>query len=378
MALLHYLTRTHFDFGAVAGLPKHLDFLKISRPLLCTDKGIIAAGLLDKVRETGLDAREITLFDGVPANPTEAAVLDALEAYRQSGCDGIIALGGGSSIDLAKGVALLATHPPPLSAYAAVTGGTRKIGPCAPLIAIPTTAGTGSEVSVGTVIVVEDGRKLTIVSPHVVPKIAICDPELTLGLPPTLTAATGMDAVTHCVEAFLSPLVDPPAEAIALDGLRRAIGQSWLKRAVTDGAGKEARWNMMMASTEGALAFIKGLGAVHSMSHAVGRLPALKAHHGTLNAVILPTVLRYNDGHVGDKYARLREAMGLEPASDLPAEIEALNANLGLPANLSEMGVAKDMIPGLAEQALADLSTMTTPRKPSLEDYASLFEQAMV
>jgi 4-hydroxybutyrate dehydrogenase len=378
MALLQYLTRTYFDFGAVAGLAAHLDSLKISRPLLCTDKGIIASGLLDKVRESEPRTWEVVVFDGVPANPTEAAVLDAVGLYRESACDGIIALGGGSSIDLAKGVALLATHPAPLSGYAAVSGGVKKIGPCAPVIAIPTTAGTGSEVSVGTVIIVEDGRKLTIVSPHVIPKLAICDPDLTLGLPPALTAATGMDAVTHCVEAFLSRLVDPPAEAIALDGLRRAIGQSWLKRAVSNGADREARWNMMMASTEGALAFIKGLGAVHSMSHAVGRLPALKAHHGTLNAVILPTVLRFNDGHVGDKYGRLREAMGLAPTADLASEIESLNASIGLPANLSDMGVTKDMIPGLAEQALADLSTMTTPRKPSLEDYAWLFEQAMV
>ena len=155
-----------------------------------------------------------------------------------------------------------------------------------------------------------DGRKLILASDHLVPNAAICDPELTLGLPPVLTAGAGMDALTHCIEAVLSPLDDPPAEAIGLDGVERIIRKESLVRACEDGQDKDARWNMMMASTEGAMAFSKGLGAVHSMSHAVGADQELRLHHGTLNGVILPTILRFNKDHVGDKYARISRAMG--------------------------------------------------------------------
>ncbi len=199
---------------------------------------------------------------------------------------------------MAKAVALLVAHPPPLAQYAMVEGGVARITPAvAPLIAIPTTAGTGSEVGRGGLITLADGRKLGLVSPHLIPKVAICDPELTLGLPPLLTAATGMDALAHCLETFLSPRVNPPAEAIALDGLGRAARH--IERAVSDGADREARWQMMTASMEGAMAFQKGLGAVHAMSHPMGALREPSLHHGTLNAVVLPAVLRFNEGHGG-------------------------------------------------------------------------------
>src|SRR6185437_179364 len=221
MALINYLTRIQFDFGTLALLPNELAALGVARPLLVTDRGIRDSGLLQRVQDL-LPGRH-AVFDATPANPTERAVLAALAQYRGSACDGIVALGGGSAMDLAKGVRLLATHPEPLVQYAFIEGGAAKIKPgMPPLVAIPTTAGTGSEVGRGAVLIMADGRKLGVGSPHLIPNLALCDPELTLGLPAGLTAGTGMDAVAHCVETFLSPAVNPPAEAIALDGLDRA------------------------------------------------------------------------------------------------------------------------------------------------------------
>lgn len=377
MALITYLTKIQFDFGALALAGEELAGLGVARPLVVTDPGIVACGLLERLRAALPAAVRETVFDATPANPTEAAVLAALRLYREAGCDGLVALGGGSSIDLAKGVALLATQPEPLARYMAVAGGGERITPdVAPLIAIPTTAGTGSEVGRGALITLSDGRKVGFVSPHLIPRVALCDPELTLGLPPALTAATGMDAVAHCIETFLSPRVNPPAEAIALDGLARAARH--IERAVADGADRAARWEMMMAALEGGMTFQKGLGAVHAMSHPLGALRAPVLHHGTLNAVVLPAVLRFNAGHVGDKYERLRAAMGLPAEADLGAAIEDLNARLGLPASLRAMGVAPELIPGLAKAAVEDHCAATNPRPASAADYEALYVTAQM
>lgn len=376
MATLNYLNTTHIDFGSRSMVADTMKQLGIKRPMIVTDKGIVAAGILDKVREAMGNEFSPEIFDGTPENPTEEATLEALAQYEASGCDGIISLGGGSSMDLAKGLGLLATHDGDLTQFAAIEGGSALIGETTPHIAMPTTAGTGSEVSVGTVIITKDGRKLIFASQNLIPKVALCDPELTLGLPARLTAATGMDAITHCIEAVISPMDNPPAEAVGLDGLRRAFKMGYLEKAVADGQDKDARYNMMMAASEGAMAFIKGLGAVHSMSHACGRIKELKLHHGTLNAVILPAVLRYNADFVGDKYDRIREAMGLPANADLADEIEALNARIGIPKNLGEMGVSMDT-PGIVENAVTDVSTFTNPRPLEASDYEKLFEQAI-
>jgi len=376
VALITYLTKIQFDFGALALLPEELAALGIARPLVATDKGIVACGLLARLAAVLPADTAATVFDATPANPTEAAVRAALSLYREAGCDGLIALGGGSSMDLAKAVALLVEHPAPLAQYAMVEGGVARITPAvAPLIAIPTTAGTGSEVGRGGLITLADGRKLGLVSPHLIPKVAICDPELTLGLPPLLTAATGMDALAHCLETFLSPRVNPPAEAIALDGLGRAARH--IERAVSEGGDREARWQMMTASMEGAMAFQKGLGAVHAMSHPMGALREPSLHHGTLNAVVLPAVLRFNEDHVGDKYARLRQVMGLPEGADLAEAIADLNARLGLPAGLAEMGLPAELIPDLAVAATKDHCAATNPRAASAADYEALFREAM-
>ncbi|MBM3648905.1 MAG: iron-containing alcohol dehydrogenase, partial [Alphaproteobacteria bacterium] len=332
------------------------------------------AGLLDRVLDVLPAGGDLPLFDLAPSNPTEESVLAAHARYREQSCDGVVGLGGGSSMDLAKAVALLAGSGGPLGRFDPLIGGAKLIVDVAPIVAIPTTAGTGSEVSVGFVIVMKDGRKLTFASPRLIPSVAICDPDLTLALPPLLTAATGMDAITHCIEAVLSPVVNPPAEGIAYDGLHRAWRS--IEAAVGDGSDRAARWNMMMASTEGALAFVKGLGAVHAMSHAAGRLSDLRLHHGTLNAVILPTILRYNAGTSDEKYTRLAQAMGLPAGTDLADAIATRNVALGLPRGLRDMGIRESMVGDLARHALADLSTRTNPRPIDADAYASLFRAA--
>lgn len=376
MPMLSYLTTTHFDFGAIQVLGPELTRLGVKRPLFVTDLGVRAAGLLDRVQAAMPGGAGLPVFDGTPGNPTEAATLAALAQYRAEGCDGVVCLGGGSSMDLGKTVALLAVSGEPMLRYDPLKGGGKFITGVSPVVCIPTTAGTGSEVSVGVVIITEAGQKLTLANPQLIPKVAICDPELTLGLPPLLTAATGMDAITHCIEAFLAPTVNPPAEGVALDGLYR--GWRAIEAAVAHGGtDRDARWQMMMASTEGAMAFIKGLGAVHSMSHAIGRRADLRAHHGTLNAVILPTVLRFNEPACADKYVRLRLAMGLDAGADLAAAVAARNAAIGLPAGLAAMGVTAAMIPDLVPYAMSDLAHFGNPRKPGAQDYAALFEQAL-
>lgn len=376
MPTITYLTTIQFDFGAVKLLGGETKAVGISRPLVVTDKGVAACGVLDKVLEHLPDAMQVSIFDGTPENPTEAAVFMALAQYRANDCDGLIAVGGGSPMDLAKGVAILTAHEPPLEQYAAIFGGAAKItDKVAPVIAVPTTAGTGSEVGRGAILTLNDGRKLGFSSPNNIPRRAICDPELTLGLPKRLTAATGMDAVAHCVETFISPVVNPPAEGIAIEGLRRAMG--FIERAVEDGGDREARWEMMMAAMMGAMAFQKGLGAVHAISHPLGGLQEPRLHHGTLNAVVMPAVLRYNASHVGDKYDRLRAVMGLEAGTDLPSFIEEFNVKLELPANLREMGVPDAIVPDMAAAAEIDHCNATNPRPATKDDYLVLIQEAM-
>lgn len=376
MATITYLTSIQFDFGAVRCISEELKALGIQRPLMVTDKGIVNSGILDRVSHSlGVVFSTERVFADTPPNPTEAAVKLAATRFLEQDCDGVIAVGGGSSIDLAKGVALHVTHAPPFAQYAAILGGLAKItASVAPVIAIPTTAGTGSEVGRAALITLDDGRKLGFISPHLIPKRAICDPELTLGLPPLLTAATGMDALTHCIETFLSPRINPPADAIALDGAVRAF--TWIDRAVQHGDDREARWQMMMASLQGGLTFQKGLGAVHSMSHPLGGLKEPVLHHGTLNAVILPSVLAFNEGFVGDKYEKFKAALGLAGSDLLPEFIEGLNKRIGLPGSLQEMGLPPDAIPRLAEAAVLDHSTATNPKPADASDFERLFRQA--
>jgi alcohol dehydrogenase class IV len=373
--IITYLTKVRFGPGAVREIEEEIALLGIARPFIVTDAGVAKAGLVDEVLRGGNMPSHTPVFVDTPENPTEEAVEAALAILKDAEADGIVAVGGGSAIDLAKGVALLATHPGPLEPYAAIRGGVAKIGPVLPLIAVPTTAGTGSEVGRATLITLRNERKLGFVSPHLIPRCAVCDPELARSLPPRLTAATGMDAISHCVETFLSPKYNPPADAIALDGL----GRAWrnLPAALADGMAIEPRTEMAMAALQGAMAFQKGLGAVHSTSHALGGLKAFRLHHGTLNAVMMPAVLAYNAPVCAEKYARIRAVLGLPEGADLPEAFERMTRTVGLPTTLAQMGVSSDVIPTVAKWSEEDHSTPSNPRPAGAQDFAGILRAAM-
>jgi 4-hydroxybutyrate dehydrogenase len=400
MPQIFYITQVQFDFGAISALKAECDRVGISRPLVITDAGVRAAGVLQQAL-TALGALPVAVFDATPSNPTEAAVRAAASAYAAHRADGLIAVGGGSSIDCAKGVAIAATHPGPLAHYATIEGGSPRITEAvAPLIAVPTTSGTGSEVARGAILIVDDGRKLGFHSWHIVPKAAICDPDLTLGLPPLLTAATGMDAIAHCIETFLTAAFNPPADGIALDGLTR--GWAHIEAATRNGQDREARRQLMSASMQGAMAFQKGLGCVHSLSHSLGGVNP-RLHHGTLNAMFLPAVLRFNADapsvQADHRLQRMAQAMGLatwsaapdasgktaanavltaQAAADLIADaITQRNAALGLPQGLGAMGVTSADFDRVIAGALADHCHKTNPRLASAADYQRMLQESM-
>ena len=381
MAFIFYLTHIHIGSDALLQLKPECERIGIKRPLIVSDKGVVAAGIVERVTAT-LSGLPCTLFHDTPSNPTEAMARRAADMYRDSGCDGMIAVGGGSSIDLAKAAAILATHPGELKTYATIEGGSVRItSAAAPVIAVPTTSGTGSEVARGAIVILNDGRKLGFHSWHLLPRSAICDPLLTLGLPPYLTAATGMDAIAHCVETFLSAAFNPPADGIALDGLERAWAS--IETATRDGSNVDARLNMMSASMQGAMAFQKGLGAVHSLSHPLGGLKIdgkTGLHHGTLNAIVMPAVLRFNASAPSvikeNKIARLKHAMRLGDSDDIADAVTSMCARLGLPPGLEQVGVKKEMFDLVIQGAMVDHCHKTNPREATPEEYRQLLNES--
>jgi len=376
-------TRVLLGPGALRRLPEEVRRLGLHRPLVVTDAGVVKAGLVDRVISILGEAGLVhVLFDRVTPDPTERDVFAGLEAYRTGGCDGIIALGGGSPLDAAKLVQLLTSHAPPLSQYDDATGGDRfVVHPLPPLIAIPTTAGTGSEVSRSGVAFLQDTQRKTVIfAPALLPRVAICDPELTYGLPPRATAATGLDAFTHCLEAYLSNGFHPLADAVAIDGIRR-VARS-LPVVMQEPTHLHARLDMMIAAMEGAMAFQKGLGNAHALAHALTPIAGL--HHGLANAVVLPSVMAFNRDAVRARLARVAIAMG-EPSGSLEDvlagvaidRVRRLVADVGLPTRLSQAGVKEQDLPRVAELAFRDASHQGNPRPTTEADLLDIARAAL-
>ena len=323
-----------FGSGAVEQLPAELSRRKILRPLLVTDTGLSRTPLFERVRKLVPGA---AVFAGVEPNPTERNVIDGVAAFRQNDCDGIIGLGGGSPLDAAKAIRLKTTHELPLAQYDDLLDGADRISASLPpYIAIATTSGTGSEVSRSTVVTIAaTNRKTVVFSPHLIPSLAIADPELTLALPPHITAGTGMDAFTHNVEAYISKGFHPICDAVALQGSRLAWEN--LPVVMRDPGNIEARSNMMMASIMGAIAFQKGLGATHSLAHPLSSECGM--HHGTANAVMLPYVFAFNKPAAG---ARLDELAALFGGGDVVDRVRELNSRAGIAPRLRDFGVPAD------------------------------------
>jgi 4-hydroxybutyrate dehydrogenase len=370
VASFSFPTRVHFGPGSLAKLA---DFVApFSRPFVVADKGLTALGITERV-VAALGGKPAVVFDAVDPNPTEANVHAGVAAYNEGGCDVIIAVGGGSPIDAAKAIRLAVTHHRPLLDYDDLTGGDRFITADMPaMCAIPTTAGTGSEVSRSTVVTLEvNNRKTVLFSPYLMPTLAICDPALTTGLPPRITAATGMDALAHNLEAYLSKGYHPMADAIALEGIR-LVG-TWLERAVADGQNLEARSHMMMASLMGAVAFQKGLGVTHSLAHPLSSVAGV--HHGTANAILMPYVVEFNAVAVPERVETVGQALGKGiGAADA---IRAMNAAIGLPARLRDVGVTAEHIAVMVPKALEDGCHQCNPRPTGAEDMRRLYELAL-
>ena len=381
---LSFPTRIIFGPAAVRELGNEARAIGIARPLVVTDRGVAACGLAGQVlaeaRHAGLAP---TLFEDVDPNPVEKNVEEGLEAYRRGNCDGIIGLGGGSPIDVAKAIRLVVTHPFPLAQYDDRLDGWARIrAGVPPMIAIATTAGTGSEVGRSTVIILKaTDRKTVIFSPHLMPNVALADPELTLGMPPAITAGTGLDALTHNVEAYLALGYHPLCDAIALQGAKLAMG--YLARAVHTGKDLEARSNMMMAAIMGAVAFQKGLGAVHSLAHPLSSIAHL--HHGTTNGILLPHVLEFNRPVSEQRLRDIAFAMELEgsqgssaeAATALIARLRNLLPEVGVPTTLVALGVTRDMIPLLAAKAIEDACHQSNPRPCTEADMIALYQKAL-
>ena len=344
--------------------------------MVVTDRGLVAGGLADDILAA---LPEAVVFDQVQANPTEEDVLAGLAIYFERDRDSLIAFGGGSPIDAAKAIRLLVRHPGPLADYDFTTGGIDKITfEMPPMIAVPTTAGTGSEAGRGALIqLAQTGRKTAILSPRLLPDTAICDPELTRGLPPVLTAGTGMDAFTHGIESYLSTTFHPICDGIALEGLRCVF--KGLEAAVLDGADMAARRSVMMGALLCGISFHKGLGVVHALSHALGS--SGRVHHGTLNAILLPHALRFNRPAAEARMASLASQLGLGQRGDAAGHLIALSelvlARLPLPRKLGALdGLDRKLIPEYARLAMLDHCQRTNPRPCSIAELEHLLEHA--
>jgi alcohol dehydrogenase class IV len=364
-----------FGNGALSALPDYVRRIGGKRALVVCDPGVRKARLSDRVVAVLTGAGiEAGLFDEVDPNPVEKNVVAGVAAYRAAQADFLVAVGGGAPLDTAKLIALKTTHERPLVDYDDATGGDRFIGPNVPsLIAIPTTAGTGSEVGrSGVVTLAANERKTVIFSPYLLAKVAILDPELTVGLPPRVTAATGFDAFTHCLEAYVSLGDHPMADGIALGGLE--LCRAHLLRAVTTPDDLEARGGMMKAAMMGAVAFQKGLGACHSLAHPLSSEKGM--HHGLANALCLPAVIEFNEPAAHAKLDRVRALLDPE-AKSLSQAVRDLRARAGLPNGLSSEGITSADLPKLADKAIEDACHRSNPRPCTRTDLLKMYEVAL-
>lgn len=369
-------TAITFGAGARKKLPAHLTTVGVKRPLIVTDRGVAAlpfvAELQADLRNQGL---EPSLFGGVWGNPTSAQVAAGADVYRQARADAVIGLGGGAALDVAKAVALLAVHEGTIFEYAWDHPQRRPItNPLPHFVALPTTSGTGSEVGRSSVISDDTTHvKKIVFAPALLAKAVFADPELTLDLPPKITAATGIDALTHNIESYLSPEYHPLCDGIALEGVRLAA--RGLALAVREGKNLSARSDMMMSSLMGAVAFQKDLGAVHSCAHALGTV--LDMHHGLANGVMLDHVMRFNQSAAPEKFAELAHVSGAgSTPDDFVAWLTRLKEEVGIPARLREAGVKQEHFPALIRIAVADTCHRTNPRPCSEADIEQLFTTA--
>ena len=380
--------RIEFGDGAIQNLGEHVKAFDGKKPLLVSDIGIINAGILAKAVDA-LEARGLpsATYADIEPNPTDISITHGVEVYKSEACDVVIAVGGGSVMDAAKAIRLLTSHAPPLEPYYADVGGVERIrGDMPPLICVPTTAGTGSEVSQGAIITdtslstTNRWRKRAIVTPFNMSDIALLDPGITLGMPPALTAATGMDAITHGIEAYVATKYHPIAEGVALQALRMLSAN--ILKVYYDGGDVTARGEMLLGSCMAAFSFQKGLGAVHSLAHQLSTDAPIP--HGIANAILLPPVMEFNFSHATEKYAEIALALGIDTSGMDSSEaghaaidkIRAFNTELNMPIGLGDAGLDKKKIPKLGADAMLDHCHKFNPRVCTEEDMVALFEVA--
>ncbi len=375
----NYPTQMIFGPGRIRNLAQACKMLGMKRPLLVTDPGLAGLPMVkDAIAANAAEGLPTGLFSAVKPNPVGHNVEEGVKAYKEGGHDGVIAFGGGSGLDCAKAVALMVGQTRPLWDFEDKGDNWKRVDPAgvAPIVAVPTTAGTGSEVGRASVIVEEATHtKRIIFHPKMLPSTVISDPELTVGLPPNITAATGMDALAHCLEAYCAPGYHPMAEGIAVEGIR--LVKDWLPEAVKDGRNLAARAHMLAAASMGATAFQKGLGAIHSLSHPVGAI--YDTHHGLTNAVFMPYVLAFNRPAIEDKMGRLAAWLGLKQHSFDAVQdwVLALRAELKIPAKLDGLGVGGERIDEIAQMAAEDPTAPTNPVPAGAPEMRRMFEMAL-
>ncbi len=373
-----YPTAIRFGAGRIDEITDACSTTGISKPLLVTDRGLadlpITRNTLTLLEQAGLGSG---LFGEVDPNPNEHNLEKGVRAYRDGGHDGVIAFGGGSGLDLGKLVAFMSGQSRPVWDFEDVGDWWTRADAdgIAPIIAVPTTAGTGSEVGrAGVIANSETHEKKIIFHPKILPSIVICDPELTVGMPATITAGTGMDAFAHCLEAYCSPHYHPMSQGIAVEGMR--LVKECLPRVYADGTDIEARAHMMSAAAMGATAFQKGLGAIHALSHPIGAF--YNSHHGTTNAVVMAPVLEFNRAAIESRIEVLAGYLGIDGGFDgFYDYVVGLNSSLGIPANLTELGVSDPDMDWLVDQALSDPSVGGNPVAMDRDNTRRLLEACL-